>query len=273
MPNRRDQKAREPTRSAESGGLRIELLPREPYEVAYTLGHAVIGFAFEGQTGLHAFASDRRSSFRATPNSLAFVPAGCDVYSRSAEGGEYLTLVDLAEPLPAPLAERRFNNRPDTAALYSAETLRKSLLAGRALDHLLLLEHHAGILRDRVLRLLGAQCQERAAGWMTPRRLGLIDELIEARLDGALTVRDLANRVGLSAGFFSRAFKAAIGKPPHAYIVDRRISRARSMLRSTRLDLSAVAQLCGFSSHAHMTSAFRARLGVAPAKLRSDGAS
>src|SRR5436190_2043744 len=62
-----------------------------------------------------------------------------------------------------------------------------------------------------------------------------------ARLDTKLTIEDLAGALGLSAGFFSRAFKAAVGKAPHAYIVDCRISRARRLLKSTELDLTTIA--------------------------------
>lgn len=104
---------------------------------------------------------------------------------------------------------------------------------------------------------------------MTARRLKLIDELIEARLDDKMTVQDLATALGLSAGFFSRAFKRAIGMSPHAYIVDRRIVRARTLLRSRALSLSTVALSSGFASHAHMTATFRGRLGVTLSHLRN----
>jgi AraC family transcriptional regulator len=259
--------AKEPLRRAMAGGFRLELLPRGPYEAAYMPQYGTIGFAFERQSGVHAFASDRRTPFRTRPNSLAFVPANCDVYSHSVEGGEYLTLTDLAEPAPSPPQERRFNDIMDLPALRTAENLRRLLLTG-ASGNDLLLEYHACTLQERVAHIFGIPTEQRASGWMTPRRLRQIDELIEAEMDGPLTVRDLADRLGLSAGFFARAFKAATGKPPHAYIIDRRISRARALLRSAPSDLSRIAYACGFSSHAHMTSAFRVRLGVTPARLR-----
>ena len=103
---------------------------------------------------------------------------------------------------------------------------------------------------------------------MTARRLGLVDEIIEARMDSSLTVSEIANHLGLSAGFFNRAFKAATGKTPHDYIVDRRISRARLLLRRSHLGLADVAAASGFASHAHMTSQFRRRLGTSPSRLR-----
>jgi AraC family transcriptional regulator len=66
-------------RCAVVGSWTAELLPRKPYRVAYRPEVPVVGFAFDGQTGVHAFGSDRKTDFRTRPNSLAFVPAGCDV--------------------------------------------------------------------------------------------------------------------------------------------------------------------------------------------------
>ncbi len=103
---------------------------------------------------------------------------------------------------------------------------------------------------------------------MTPQRLRRIDELIEAQLDAKLTVQDLAEALGLSTGFFTRAFKRATGRAPHEHIIDRRIARARRLLRDRRLGIAAVALAAGFASHAHMTATFRSRLGIPPNLLR-----
>ena len=196
------------------------------------------------------------------------MPAGCDVYSQSRQGGEYLTLT-VSPRGDEPPAERRFNDCIDPAAMEAAQALRRLLLI-RSGWAPLTLEHHALTLETRAARAFGAAAQQpRAAGWMTRQRLRCIDDLIEARLEGPLTVQDLAEALHLSAGFFARAFKAATGRPPHAYILDRRIARARARLLSAAPgDLSAIAQDCGFASHAHMTAAFRARLGIAPRDLR-----
>jgi AraC family transcriptional regulator len=105
---------------------------------------------------------------------------------------------------------------------------------------------------------------------MTTRRLKEVDELIDARLDDKLTVQELATAVGLSTGFFSRAFKASVGKAPYEYIIDRRISRARTLLEIGTAELSDIALASGFTSHAHMTATFRSRLGVTPSHIRRE---
>jgi AraC family transcriptional regulator len=260
----------EPVRHAAVGGYRLALLPRAAYEAAYTPGQGVIGFAFDSQSGTHAFGGERRIAYRTRPNSLAFVPEGCDVYSQSRQGGEYLTLVATPPGRPGgAAAERRFNDLIDPAAIPAAHRLRRMLLAARPADPLAL-EHEALALAGCASRALdGDRPEPPAVRWLTPQRLRHVEELIEARLGGPLIVQDLADALGLSAGFFARAFKAATGQPPHAWILDRRIAHARALLRTpASRDLSAVAYACGFSSHAHMTAAFRSRLGVAPSALR-----
>jgi AraC family transcriptional regulator len=130
-------------------------------------------------------------------------------------------------------------------------------------------ERHVSTLRGAVAHVLAGRAPESRAGhWMTMHRLKRVDEIIEARLEGKLSVREIAGTLGLSTGFFNRAFKDAVGKTPHDYIVDRRISRARVLLRTRKLALAEIAAATGFSSHAHMTSQFCRRLGITPSALR-----
>lgn len=260
----------EPIRRRAVGRWRVELLPRQSYTAQYTPDNAVIGFAFEPQEGMHAFAGDRARPFRTKPNSLAFVPVGCEVFSRSPAGGEYLRLTVAGRSSDVARAETPVNGIVDPVAIAAAQALRALLLDGDAFDPLVF-EHHAMALVERVDRHLhGGGETARAQRWMTSRRLRLIDDMIEADLDKGLCVTDLAQALGLSEGFFSRAFKAAVGKAPHDYIIDRRIARARALICAGERDLSAVAFACGFSSHAHMTTAFRRRLAVTPSALRRD---
>ncbi len=250
-----------------AGSWCAELLPRNAYQVVYTPEAPIIGFAFESQIGVHAFGSDRRAAFRAKPNGLAYVPASCDVYSSSGHGGEYLRVTLACEPsLPRRYAHR-FSDVIDHLAIAAAHELRRHLLS-KDRDPLQC-ERCVLVLEERVAWALKTTVPAPPArSWLTPRRLRLVDELIEARLDTKVTIQELAGALGLSAGFFSRAFKAAVGKAPHDYIVDCRISRARGLLESTELDLTAIAHASGFASHAHMSTTFRNRLGVNPGALR-----
>ncbi|RYC15711.1 AraC family transcriptional regulator [Ciceribacter ferrooxidans] len=257
----------EPTRRVTVGRWTAELLPRQAYEARYTADRALLGFAFESQEGMHAYAGDRIRPFRAKPNGLAYVPEGCDVYSRSPAGGEYLAVtgfdLDVSIDLP-------FSDRTDPPAIAAAQATRRLLLAFPAADPLHF-EALMGFLIERLhVQIRGRQAPTDSARWMTTQRLRRIDDFIETRLDLTLTVQDLADELGLSAGFFSRVFRQATGRSPHSYILDRRIARARALIAAGTEDLSAVALAAGFSSHAHLTTVFRQKLGVSPRVLRAN---
>jgi AraC family transcriptional regulator len=96
----------------------------------------------------------------------------------------------------------------------------------------------------------------------------LLDEFIDAGLDGPLGVQEMAGLLGLSEGYFIRAFKHATGKSPHSYLIDRRLAKARALMRDTTATLAQIAHSCGFNSQAHMATTFRQRLGVSPVQLR-----
>ncbi|WP_337997178.1 AraC family transcriptional regulator [Oleispirillum naphthae] len=261
--HRPERPAPEPTRRFATAVWEAELLPRQPYEVRYTTERAAVGFAFDPQAGEHAFASDRVRPFRVRARSLAFVPAGCEVFSRSAAGGEYLRLI---LPSAADGAAERFSGSQDAAAARAAWTLRALLLAGGPPDPLLFDAHAAALAAHAAVPRATAGAA--AGGWMTPQRLKRIEDLVEARLETGPSVAEMAAELGLSADFFSRAFKAATGETPHAYVLTRRIARARALIRAGADDLSTVAFAAGFSSHAHMSAAFRRILGVTPGALR-----
>jgi AraC family transcriptional regulator len=246
-------------------GNRIELLPSRGYDVRYRPDAGLIGFVFESQSGTHAFASDRPTPFRTAANSLSFVPADCDVMSKSARGGEYLTI-------QGPLAqgfERRFNDHVDQTAIAAAHALRRLMLGTDAPDPLAI-EAAAMVLRNAVSRAQAQDSMPAAGGhWMTKRRLTMVDDLIEARMDQDLSVAELAETLGLSSGFFTRAFRAATGMSPHRYILERRLSRARRLLADGSETVAQVAAACGFASHAHLCVCARRHLGVTPGELRT----
>lgn len=251
----------EPVRRVEAGPWAIELLPGAAYAARYVAGHCAIGFAFDSQRGVHAIGSDCVRPFVATPNSLAFVPVGCDVLSESASGGEYLRVVRTTGPHAWP--DHPFNNRLDPQATGLALRMRSAMLHGSMDDDW---EAWALALAHRVE---GPQAVSLPAkGSMSHRRMRLLDEFIDAGLGGPLSVLAMAELLELSEGFFMRAFKQAMGQSPHSYLIDRRIAKARARLCDSSASLAEIALACGFNSQAHMATTFKQRLGVSPTQLR-----
>lgn len=256
--NRRQPPLPESVRRIEAGPWAIELLPGCAYATRYVASQSAIGFAFDSQRGLHAIGSDRVQPFEAMPNGLAFVPVGCDVLSESPHGGEYLRVIRTdAMALPG---TQPFNNRIDRQAIALAHRMRGALLQASVTDDW---ETWALGLAERV-----AGTTALPQGVLTGSRMRLLDEFIDAGLDGSLGVPAMAQLLGLSEGYFMRAFKNATGKSPHSYLIDRRLARARALMRDSTARLSEIALACGFNSQAHMTTVFTQRLGVSPGELR-----
>ena len=259
--NRPTSPPSEPIRRIEAGPWAIELLPGCAYAARYVAPRSAIGFAFDSQRGVHAIGSDRVQPFSAMPNGLAFVPAGCDVYSESATGGEYLRVVRT--DAIALVGDHAFNNRIDPQAVALAHRMRGALLHAAVEDDW---ERWA---LELAARLAGNDTPPTAAtNALDRRRMRLLDEFIDAGLGEPLSVQAMAGLLGLSEGYFMRAFKSATGQSPHGYLIDRRLARARALMRDSTARLSDIAQACGFNSQAHMTTAFKQRLGVSPAQLR-----
>ena len=108
---------------------------------------------------------------------------------------------------------------------------------------------------------------ERSGQLSTAQRRTAAD-FIEANLQNGLDLATMAAEVNLSASSFARHFKRSFGVPPYAYVMERRLDRARSLLIQTGLSVKAVAATCGFADQAHLTRLFVRRYGMTPSILR-----
>jgi|GEM_PF-273930 len=94
------------------------------------------------------------------------------------------------------------------------------------------------------------------------RQLRRVIDHIEAHLDQDLSLLQLAAIAGLSASHLKTQFKRATGMPVHAYVVWRRVERARPLLARRELPVSQIALEVGFAHQSHMVRALRRVLGA-----------
>lgn len=127
--------------------------------------------------------------------------------------------------------------------------------------------HRAASLLQAHMRCASAERQEPAPAllaWQMRR----VESYIEEHLDQQILVANLSELVHLSEAHFSRAFRLSYGKPPHAYIVRRRIESAAQLMLASSEPLSEIALKCGFHDQAHLTKQFRRLTGEPPAAWR-----
>ena len=95
-------------------------------------------------------------------------------------------------------------------------------------------------------------------------RVARVVDYIEAHIGEPLGVAELAGIACLSAGHFSRSFKATTGEAVWVYVQRRRGERAMEMLQTTALPIAQVAYTCGFANQGHFTQSFKRQFGVTP---------
>jgi AraC family transcriptional regulator len=107
-----------------------------------------------------------------------------------------------------------------------------------------------------------------ARSGLAPWQLVRVRRHIERHLDSRLTNSDLATLVRLNEAHFGRAFKASVGRPPHAYVMERRVEYAKSLLLADNLSLCQIAMAAGFADQAHLSRRFREIVGASPSSWR-----
>jgi AraC-like DNA-binding protein len=125
-------------------------------------------------------------------------------------------------------------------------------------------------LAVRIIRLCGdptAISLEPSNG-LSRQRLKRVCDYIETHLDDQLTLTDLAVVACLSPYHFSRSFKRAVGVGPQRYVTQRRVERAKALIRRTNQPLAVIAQEAGFVDQSHLTSVFRRVIGLTPGHFR-----
>jgi len=114
----------------------------------------------------------------------------------------------------------------------------------------------------------GAAPPKLTKGGLAPWQVRLAKEVVETRLDGKIGLEDLARECGLSRSHFARAFKKSTGKPPHRWLMEQRLGRARELLLKSKLSLAEISDACGFADQSHFTRCFFAATGTVPSEWR-----
>jgi AraC-like DNA-binding protein len=82
------------------------------------------------------------------------------------------------------------------------------------------------------------------------------------------TLRELSAEVDLAPAYLAGLFTADVGMPPHRYLLERRVERAKRLLASTDLPMTAIGIEVGFGSGQHFARVFRQTSGNTPSEYR-----
>ena len=248
-----------------------EVRPRETEIVVMLAGRAHVRRRGDGRLQHHD----------AVPGTVWLCPAGIreDMIRIYGEIPETVHIYLPAPPLSA-TALRELDIDPDTIGLHYDGGFRDPLIENiaRAVQTEMVDPAPGGkMLVETLASALGVQvlrCHSNlepasvslpsVRGALDARRLRRVVDFIDTHLSEELTIERLANEACLSPFHFARAFKSATGTPPHRYLTDRRIGRARALVAEGRLPLAEIADRCGFSSQPHFTYWFKRIVGTTP---------
>jgi AraC family transcriptional regulator len=115
-------------------------------------------------------------------------------------------------------------------------------------------------VRDRPVRV--------HIGGLTPAQLRRVTELVDAKIEAGLSLREMAESVELSTAHFARMFRKSTGQCPHQFVLRHKVDRAREMLRAADARVLDVAVACGFRTQQHFARIFRRMCGASPTEYR-----
>ncbi|MFI0349626.1 AraC family ligand binding domain-containing protein [Actinomadura sp. 9N407] len=210
---------------------------------------------------------------RAGPGSVLAVDPGVvhTGYAGVPEGWAYRVLYPtvevmsgIAADLGAPPGTPHFRE-PIIADPEAAVLLRAVHRSGERGDALAT----SSLFRAAAARLLrhAGHVPEPQGEVRVPRAVRAAREILHESLQDPPSLDDLAGAVGAGTFQLVRAFRAATGLPPHAYLNQVRVRRARALLEEG-LRPAEVAARTGFADQAHLTRHFKRTVGVPPGAYR-----
>ena len=94
-------------------------------------------------------------------------------------------------------------------------------------------------------------------------------DLIDREYARPLDVPAMARTALMSPAHFSRQFRAVYGETPHAYLMTRRIERAKALLRRGDMSVTEVCMAVGATSLGSFSARFTELVGESPSAYRA----
>lgn len=93
-------------------------------------------------------------------------------------------------------------------------------------------------------------------------------EMLRSKMDGSISITEIADACGLSRSYFIHAFRETTGYTPHQWLIAQRLEHARALLTDFDMPLADVAAACGFADQSHFTRVFSQHSGAPPGTWR-----
>lgn len=95
-------------------------------------------------------------------------------------------------------------------------------------------------------------------------------QIIKKDFTSKITLEEVAEQLGISAGYFSRIFSAETKETFSNYVIRKRIEYAKELITTTNYKFYEIAEMCGFSSSVHFNNTFKKLCNVTPNQYRKE---
>jgi len=85
-----------------------------------------------------------------------------------------------------------------------------------------------------------------------------------------LSLEEVADHAGYSPAYFSRIFREDTGMAYSDYLNLLRVEKGKTLLHSTKLKMTEIGAMLGFSDQSHFTRTFKKLTGVTPDQYRKN---
>lgn len=130
--------------------------------------------------------------------------------------------------------------------------------------------HVSQLLQNQIVPRAAVNLHSRQTASLVEWQVRRVTKYVDGRLHRQIRIEELGQIAGLSASYFSRAFRATFGESPRAYVARCRVRYAGDLMLTTPMSFSEIALASGFSDQAHLCRNFRDLTGTTPAAWRRE---
>lgn len=105
-------------------------------------------------------------------------------------------------------------------------------------------------------------------GAIADAKIGLALNVMHQKPEYNWTLGELAQQAGMSRTAFAQRFHTLAGQTPMYYLTMWRMQKAKTILESGNMAMSAIAEQVGYQSEASFSKAFKKHIGISPGACR-----
>lgn len=125
----------------------------------------------------------------------------------------------------------------------------------------------SGLLTQLMVECIGAAIRPEQTVSI-PAVVREIRDYLTSSYDQKITLEDLALKFSLNSFYLQKMFKRYIGQSPTEYLIYLRMTKAKSLMRTTHKSVSEIAYAVGIDNNSHFTRLFKKHEGMTPQDYR-----